>query len=31
VIGMSPAPVRAIVVGVVDQFIADGELVLREG
>jgi ethanolamine utilization protein EutN len=31
VIGMSPAPVRAIVVGVVDQVIADGELVLREG
>ena len=31
VIGMSPAPVRAIVVGVVDQLVADGELVLREG
>ena len=31
VIGMSPAPVRAIVVGVVDQLMADGELVLREG
>jgi ethanolamine utilization protein EutN len=31
VIGMSPAPVRAIVVGVVDELVADGELVLREG
>lgn len=31
VIGMSPAPVRAIVVGVVDQLMVDGELVLREG
>ncbi|HSD48742.1 MAG TPA: EutN/CcmL family microcompartment protein [Actinomycetota bacterium] len=31
VIGMSPAPIRAVVVGVVDQLTADGELVLREG
>lgn len=31
VIGMSPAPIRAIVVGVVDQLMVDGELVLREG
>ena len=31
VIGMSPAPVRAVVVGVVDQLTADGELVLHEG
>jgi ethanolamine utilization protein EutN len=31
VIGMSPAPVRSIVVGVIDQLIADDELVLREG
>src|SRR5512143_4030992 len=31
VIEMSPAPVRAIVVGVVDELIADGELVIREG
>jgi ethanolamine utilization protein EutN len=30
VIGMSPAPVRAIVVGVIDELIADGEFVLRE-
>ena len=31
VIGVSPAPVRAIVVGVIDQVIADGQVVLREG
>jgi microcompartment protein CcmK/EutM len=31
VIGMSPAPVRAVVVGVVDQLTVDGELVLHEG
>jgi ethanolamine utilization protein EutN len=31
VIGMSPAPVRAVIVGVVDQLVADGEFVLREG
>jgi microcompartment protein CcmK/EutM len=31
VIGMSPAPVRAVVVGVVDQLTVDGELVLQEG
>jgi ethanolamine utilization protein EutN len=31
VIGMPSAPVRAIVVGVVDQLTADGEVVLQEG
>jgi microcompartment protein CcmK/EutM len=31
VIGMSPAPVRAIVVGVIDQLIVDDQLVLQEG
>lgn len=31
VIGMSPAPVRAVVVGVVDQLALDGELVIHEG
>ena len=31
VIGMSPAPIRAVVVGVVDQLMVDGELVLQEG
>ena len=31
VIGMSPAPVRAVVVGIVDQLTADGEVVLDEG
>ncbi len=31
VIGMSPAPVRAIVVGVIDQLIADNKIVLQEG
>lgn len=31
VIGVEPAPVRAVVVGVVDQLTADGELVLDEG
>jgi microcompartment protein CcmK/EutM len=31
VIGMDPAPVRAVVVGVVDQLVADGEVVLSEG
>jgi ethanolamine utilization protein EutN len=31
VIGMSTAPIRAVVVGIVDQLIVDGELVLREG
>lgn len=31
VIGMSPAPVRAVVVGVVDELTVDGELVLQEG
>ena len=31
VIGMSPAPVRAIVVGIVDELTVDGELVLQEG
>lgn len=31
VIGISTGPVRAVVVGVIDQLIADGELVIREG
>jgi ethanolamine utilization protein EutN len=31
VLGMSTAPVRAVVVGVIDQLTADGQLVLREG
>lgn len=31
VIGVDPAPVRAVVVGVIDQLTADGELVLSEG
>lgn len=31
VIGMSPAPVRAIIVGVVDQVTIDRELVVQEG
>ena len=31
VIGMPSAPVRAVVVGVVDQLTADGEVVLQEG
>jgi microcompartment protein CcmK/EutM len=31
VIGMSPAPVRAVVVGVVDQLTVDGDVVLQEG
>jgi microcompartment protein CcmK/EutM len=31
VIGLSTAPVRAVVVGVVDQLVVDGEVVLREG
>ena len=31
VIGVPTAPVRAVVVGVVDQLVVDGELVLREG
>jgi microcompartment protein CcmK/EutM len=30
VVGMSPAPVRAVVVGIVDQLTADGEVVLDE-
>jgi microcompartment protein CcmK/EutM len=30
VIGMPDAPVRAVVVGVVDQLTADGELVIHE-
>lgn len=30
VLGLSSGPVRAVVVGVVDQLVADGELVLRE-
>jgi microcompartment protein CcmK/EutM len=31
VIGVDPAPVRAVVVGVIDQLTADDELVLSEG
>ena len=31
VLGVPTAPVRAVVVGVVDQLTVDGELVLREG
>jgi ethanolamine utilization protein EutN len=31
VVGASPAPIRAVVVGVVDELTADGEVVLREG
>jgi ethanolamine utilization protein EutN len=31
VLGLATAPVRAVVVGVVDQLMVDGELVLREG
>ena len=31
VIGISTGPVRAVVVGVIDELVADGELVLREG
>jgi ethanolamine utilization protein EutN len=31
VIGISTGPVRAVVVGVIDQLVADGELVIREG
>lgn len=31
VIGVSPAPVRAVVVGVVDELLADGESLLPEG
>ena len=31
VIGQPTAPVRALVVGVVDQLAVDGELVVREG
>ncbi len=31
VVGMDPAPIRAIVVGIVDEMIVDREVVLREG
>ena len=31
VIGLESGPVRAVVVGIVDQLTVDGELVLREG
>jgi ethanolamine utilization protein EutN len=31
VIGMSPAPIRALVVGVVDQLTVDGRSVIQEG
>jgi ethanolamine utilization protein EutN len=31
VIGVSPAPVRAVVVGVVDRLVVDGDAVIDEG
>jgi len=31
VIGISAGPVRAVVVGVIDQLVADGEFVLSDG
>lgn len=31
VVGVSPAPVRAVVVGIVDELVADGEVVIQEG
>ena len=31
VLGLSAGPVRAVVVGIVDQLTADGELVVHEG
>ena len=31
VLGLSAGPVRALIVGIVDQLEVDGELVLREG
>jgi ethanolamine utilization protein EutN len=31
VVGLSSAPVRAVVVGIVDELVADGEVVIREG
>lgn len=31
VVGLSSAPIRAVVVGIVDQLVVDGELVIREG
>lgn len=31
VVGMDPAPIRAVVVGIVDEMIVDGAPVLREG
>jgi ethanolamine utilization protein EutN len=31
VIGVSPAPVRAVVVGIVDELVADGDVVVHEG
>lgn len=31
VLGVPAGPVRAVVVGIVDQFEADGELVVRDG
>jgi microcompartment protein CcmK/EutM len=31
VIGMATAPVRAVVVGIIDQLVVDGELVVHEG
>ncbi len=31
VVGMDPAPIRAIVVGIVDRMIVDREMVIHEG
>ena len=31
VVGISPAPIRAVVVGVVDQLVVDDELVVHDG
>ncbi len=31
VVGMDPAPIRSIVVGIVDEMRVDGEAVVREG
>lgn len=31
VVGLSSAPLRAVVVGIVDELVADGEVVVQEG
>jgi microcompartment protein CcmK/EutM len=31
VLGLTTAPVRAVVVGIIDQLVVDGEMVLHEG